>query len=75
MFHYLSGNIGERDPEFCYPNVHPDLQSWGTLTLNAPIDASATSFDGGAGRRCGNAGDRHGYPDLRPAGCFQRFYL
>ena len=44
MFHYLSGNIGEHDPEFCYPNVHPDLQSWGTLTLNAPIDASASSF-------------------------------
>ena len=44
MFHYLSGNIGERDPEFCYPNVHPDLQNWGALTLYAPVNASATSL-------------------------------
>ena len=44
MFHYLSGNIGNRDPEFVFPTVHPDLQNWGTMTLNAPIDASATSF-------------------------------
>ena len=44
MFHYLSGNIGQHDPEFVLPTVHPDLQNWGTLTLNGPIDADATSF-------------------------------
>ena len=36
MFHYLSGNIGEEDPEFTKPNVSADLQSWGTVTLTAP---------------------------------------
>lgn len=44
MFHYLSGNIGQHDPEFVFPTVHPELQNWGTLTLSGPIDADATSF-------------------------------
>ena len=44
MFHYLSGNIGERDKEFVAPTAHPDLQSWGTVTLSGAIDAAATSF-------------------------------
>ncbi|MBL7106335.1 MAG: hypothetical protein ISS77_01845 [Phycisphaerae bacterium] len=44
MFHYLCGNIGEEDPEFCKTTVSPDLQSWGTVALNSAVSASATSF-------------------------------
>jgi autotransporter-associated beta strand protein len=44
MFHYLSGNIGEEDPEFAKPNVSTDLQSWGTVTLTAPISTTANTM-------------------------------
>ena len=44
MFHYLSGNIGEEDIQFTKPNVSPDLQSWGTVTLTAAINATATTM-------------------------------
>ena len=44
MFHYLSGNIGEEDPEFSSPNVSADLQSWGTMTLTTPIATTANTM-------------------------------
>ena len=44
MLHYLAANIGEVDPEFTATTVHPDLQSWGTVSLSQPVSSSSTSF-------------------------------
>ncbi|MDF7827069.1 hypothetical protein P4B35_23805, partial [Pontiellaceae bacterium B12227] len=44
MLHYLCGTIGEEDPEFTATAVSPDLQSWGTLSLNSPVSSGAGSF-------------------------------
>jgi hypothetical protein len=44
MLHYLCGNIGEVDPEFSATTVSPDLQSWGTVKLNAPVSSSASTM-------------------------------
>ncbi len=44
MLHYLAANIGEEDPEFAATTVHPDLQSWGAVSLNQSISSSSTSF-------------------------------
>ncbi|VGO17696.1 hypothetical protein PDESU_06298 [Pontiella desulfatans] len=44
MLHYLCGTIGEEDVEFTAGAVHPDLQSWGTVTLTQSISAASTSF-------------------------------
>ncbi|MCX7417863.1 MAG: hypothetical protein NTY25_15495 [Planctomycetia bacterium] len=37
--HYLSGNIGEQDPEFVEPHLSPELASWGDGTLAEPADS------------------------------------
>ncbi|MDF7827088.1 hypothetical protein P4B35_23900, partial [Pontiellaceae bacterium B12227] len=44
MLHYLCGNIGEEDPEFSATAVHSNLHSWGTVTLESSLAASATTF-------------------------------
>lgn len=39
--HYLSGNIGEHDPDFVEPHLSPELASWGNGTLAEPADPMA----------------------------------
>lgn len=44
MLHYLCGNIGEEDVEFTKTTVSPDLQAWGTVTLNSSVGAGDSTM-------------------------------
>ena len=79
--HYLSGSIGELDPEFVQPNVSKDLESWGPLRLVNNAGAGDRSLlveasnDGPIPVHPPSPGVRHPYPVVPSFFDFRTFNL